>query len=308
MRENDRACCVAVPATTANIGSGFDVLGLSLALYNEAVFLPDTGRAFPDIEITAEGEGLSEMSRGADNIVIQAMARTAAAAGKTLPGGRLHLVNRIPFARGLGSSSAAIVCGAELANLYLGSPLTKEELLDLAAQMEGHPDNAAPAVLGGFVISMMDGDHVHGEKISVSSDWQAVAAIPDFELLTEKARAALPDGYSRADAVHNVSAVSFLLAAFFQKNPAYLKLGLDDRLHVPYRLPLIPGGREAMARAASAGAYGATISGSGPTMIAFTARDRAEKVGEAMQQGFAEAGAGSRIEVLDFDDLGAHEI
>lgn len=299
---------VAVPATTANIGSGFDVLGLALSLYNEAVFTADESRAFPDVTITAEGEGLAEMSRGADNVVLQAMNRTAERVGRPLPGGTLHLVNRIPFARGLGSSSAAIVCGAALANLYFGSPLSKADLLSVAADMEGHPDNAAPAVYGGFVISMMDEAGVRGEKVSVASNWRAVAAVPDFELLTEKARQALPDRYSRTDAVHNVGAVSFLLAAFFLKNPAYLKIGLADRLHVPYRLPLIPGGQAVMDLAEEAGAYGATISGSGPTMIAFAPRGRTAEVGEAMRAGFAFAGIESRIEVLDFDDQGVHEI
>lgn len=139
---------VAVPATTANIGSGFDVLGLSLALYNEAVFTVEEGLSFSDLTITAEGEGTDEMAYGPDNIVCQAMKRTAETIGKPLPGGHLHLINRIPFARGMGSSSAAIVAGVGLANLYFGEPLSKKEMLSIAADMEGHPDNAAPAVLG----------------------------------------------------------------------------------------------------------------------------------------------------------------
>ena len=132
-------------------------------------------------------------------------------------------------------------------------------------------------------------------------------AIPDFELLTEKARAALPDGYSRKDAVHSVSAVSFLLSAFFQKDPACLRTGLNDRLHVPYRLPLIPGGKEVMEAAEKAGAYGTTISGSGPTMISFAAPDMAASVGRAMKAGFAEKGISARVEILSFDLSGACE-
>lgn len=299
---------VAVPATTANIGSGFDVLGLSLALYNEAVFTVEEGLSFSDLTITAEGEGTDEMAYGPDNIVCQAMKRTAETIGKPLPGGHLHLINRIPFARGMGSSSAAIVAGVGLANLYFGEPLSKKEMLSIAADMEGHPDNAAPAVLGGFVISMMDEQGVRGETIPVSPEWQAVVAVPDFELLTKEARAVLPDSYSRKDAVHNIGAVSFLLAAFFQKKPEYLRIGLQDRIHVPYRLTLIPGGQEVVEQAEKAGAYGATISGSGSTMIAFTDRIHAEQVGIAMQQGFASAGISSRIMVLDFDRLGVHRL
>ncbi len=299
---------MAVPATTANIGSGFDVLGLALSLHNEAFFEPTENGSSVAITITAEGEGLTEMPFNEKNVVQQAMQHTADSIGQPLPGGKLHLVNRIPFARGLGSSSAAIVCGVGLANLYFGNPLTRADMLSLAAEIEGHPDNVAPALLGGFVISMMDDRGVRSEKVLVSSDWQAVVAIPDFELLTEKARAVLPHEYSRSDAVHNVSAVSFLLAAFFQKDPAYLELGLEDRIHVPYRLPLIPGASEVLANAKEAGAFGATISGSGPTMIAFTSRDQAEQVGEAMKKGFVSAGVASRIEILDFDSVGLKEI
>lgn len=305
---NKKTYRVSVPATTANIGSGFDVLGLSLSLYNEVHFTPDPSLHFPDFILTAEGEGVNEIPEGKDNIIIQAMAQTAKKIGKALPGGSMHLVNRIPFARGLGSSSAAIVSGVYLANLILGNRLTRQEMLDIAAGMEGHPDNAAPALLGGFVISMMDKDGVRSEKVQISPKWKAIVAIPDFELLTEKARAVLPKVYVRDDTVHNVSAVSFLLAAFFQQNPEYLKLGLADRIHVPYRLPLIPGGKEVILRAEKAGAYGVTISGSGPTMIAFGNEENAEAVSRAMKEGFATEGRKARTEILAFDDLGAHEI
>ncbi len=299
---------VSVPATTANIGSGFDALGLSLALYNEVHFTPDNERHFPDFTVTAEGEGVNEIPEGKDNLIIQAMAQTAKKIGKALPGGKMHLVNRIPFARGLGSSSAAIVSGVYMANLVLDGKLSKEEMLDIAADMEGHPDNAAPALLGGFVISMMDKNGVTSEKVQISPKWKAIVAIPNFELLTEKARAVLPKVYVRDDTVHNVSAVSFLLAAFFQQNPEYLKLGLADRIHVPYRLPLIPGGREAIELAEAAGAYGVTISGSGPTMIAFGNEVSAGYIGEAMKKGFELHGKKAVTKILDFDDLGAHEI
>lgn len=299
---------VAVPATTANIGSGFDVLGLSLSLYNEVVFEPDETRHFPDFTVTAEGEGVDELPPAKDNVIVQAMAQTAKKIGKALPGGTLRFLNQIPFARGMGSSSAAIVSGVYLANLVLGGTLSKLEMLDIAAEMEGHPDNVAPALLGGFVISQMDKDGVCSQKVRISPKWKAVVAIPDFELLTEKARAVLPKVYVRDDTVHNVSAVSFLLAAFFQQNPEFLKQGLADRIHVPYRLPLIEGGAEVIERAEAAGAYGTTISGSGPTMISFANEENAEEIGRAMKAGFAAKGHEARIEVLDFDDLGAHEI
>lgn len=295
---------VRVPATTANLGSGFDVLGLALSLENELHFIPEEGD-FADVVMTAEGEGLATLAIASENIIFRAMEETAAVIGKPLPAGRMHAVNRIPFARGLGSSSAAIVSGIVLANALLGAPLSENEMLQIAAKVEGHPDNVAPALLGGFVVSMMEDGVCTSAKIPVADDWKAVVAIPDYELMTEEARAVLPTNYSRADAVHNVSAVSFLLTAFFTKNPAYLARGLSDCIHVPYRIGLIPGGEDVMENAKQAGAFGATISGSGSTMIAFADEAHAEAVGAAMQKAFAEKGMQSRVLVLDFNTSGA---
>lgn len=295
---------VRVPATTANLGSGFDVLGLALSLENELHFIPEDGD-FADVTMTAEGEGLATLATAPENIIFRAMEETAKVIGKSLPAGRMHAVNRIPFARGLGSSSAAIVSGIVLANALLGSPLSEKEMLQIAARVEGHPDNVAPALLGGFVVSMMEDGVCTSVKIPVADDWKAVVAIPDCEVMTEEARAVLPTTYSRADAVHTISAVSFLLTSFFTKNPTYLARGLSDRIHVPYRIGLIPGGEDVMKEAKKAGAFGATISGSGSTMIAFTDAVHAKAVGEAMQNAFTKKDMPSRVLVLDFQTSGA---
>ncbi len=295
---------VRVPATTANLGSGFDVLGLALSLENELHFIPEEGN-FEDVAMTAEGEGLATLATAPENIIFRAMEETAKEIGRPLPAGRMHAVNRIPFARGLGSSSAAIVSGVVLANVLLGSPLSENEMLQIAARVEGHPDNVAPALLGGFVVSMMEDGVCTSVKIPVAEDWKAVVAIPDYELMTEEARAVLPATYSRADAVRNISAVSFLLTSFFTKNPAYLGRGLSDRIHVPYRIGLIPGGEDVMKQAKEAGAFGATISGSGSTMIAFADVAHAKAVGEAMQNAFTAKDMKSRILILDFHTSGA---
>ena len=295
---------VRVPATTANLGSGFDVLGLALSLYNEIHFIPEDGD-FADVMMTAEGEGLSILATSDENVIFRAMEETAKVIGKSLPAGRMHLVNRVPFARGMGSSSAAIVSGVVLANALLGSPLSNQEMLDIASRVEGHPDNVAPALLGGFVISKMDETGCTSVKVPVSADWKAVVAIPDFELLTEHARAVLPTSYSRADAVSNISSISFLLTAFFQKKPEYLRIGLQDTIHVPYRIGLIPGGEDVIRMAEEAGAFGATISGSGSTMIAFSDEAHAKAVGDAMKKAFAGKDMTSRIMILDFNQNGA---
>ena len=295
---------VKTPASTSNLGSGFDVLGLALSLYNEVHFILEEGD-FADVTLTAEGEGLAILAMSDENIIFRAMEETAAVIGKKLPSGKMHLINRVPFARGMGSSSTAIVSGVVLANYLCGSPLSQNEMLNIAAKIEGHPDNVAPALMGGFVISMMDETGCTSVKVPVSADWKAVVAIPDFELMTEHARAVLPNSYSRADAVHNISCVSFLLTAFFRQNPAYLRLGMQDKIHVPYRIGLIPGGEDVIRMAEEAGAFGATISGSGSTMIAFADAAHADAVGKAMQAAFAGKDMTSRVMVLDFNQNGA---
>lgn len=295
---------VRVPATTANIGSGFDTLGMSLGLYNVVQFVPDENVKLEDTMIDAEGEGVDQITTGLDNMIIKAMDVTASKAGRTLPGGSMYLINRIPFARGLGSSSAALASGVFLANLLMGEPFNRKELLDITAEMEGHPDNAAPAILGGFCMALIENGNVVAERIDIPSQWKGVVAIPDFELHTEKARAVLPASYGRSDVVHNIGAVSFLMAAFMYNKPEYLKFGLDDHVHVPYRLGLIPGSEEVIRSSVKAGAYGATISGSGPTIIAFSPSDKAHLVGESMVSTFKHHGITSSYIVLDFDQSG----
>jgi homoserine kinase len=295
---------VRVPATTANIGSGFDTLGMSLGLYNVVQFVPEVDRKLIDTEIRAEGEGVDQIAFGMDNMIIKAMAETAERAGKEISGGKMYLINRIPFARGLGSSSAALASGVFLANMLMGEPFDRTDILNITADMEGHPDNAAPAILGGFCMALLKNGRVTAERIDIPSHWKAVVTIPDFELHTEKARAVLPQNYSRSDAVHNIGAVSFLMAAFMYQKPEYLKFGLDDCIHVPYRLELIPGAKQVIANAMYSGAYGATISGSGPTIIAFAPASEADKVGKAMVEGFNSSQINARYLVLDFDQNG----
>lgn len=295
---------IRVPATTANIGSGFDTLGMALSLYNYVFFDVENPKQKDGISITTEGEGVGEIPLDGSNMLVKAMKFVAEKANKTLPPGNLHMINRIPLARGLGSSSATQAAGVILANLVLDLNLTEQELINLASQLEGHPDNAVPAIRGGFCIASMHNGIVTSEKIDVPDAWKAVVAIPEFELKTEDARAALPDSYSRADAVHNVGAVSFLLASFIYKEPSYLKYGLDDRIHVPYRIRLIPGGEAVLRAAREEGAYGATISGAGPTMIAFCSDENVQTVGDAMVQGFKSEKISSRFLVLETDKEG----
>lgn len=297
-----------MPATTANLGSGFDTLGLALGLYNEVEWCPDASAAFGHMKIDIIGEGKDTLSTTKENFILQAMREVASIIGKEIPGGQMKLVNRIPLARGLGSSSAALVAGAMLVNAFAGNPLTQKEILDITANMEGHPDNVAPAVMGGFCISFMDGQSVCIEKVDMRISWKAVVAIPEFELHTEQARSVLPETYTRSEAIYNIGRVSLLISAFSQNKGEWLKEGLCDKIHVPYRLPLIRGAKEAMNRAMEAGSLGCTISGSGPTLISFCAAEKADRVGVAMVAGFKEKDVDAKYRILDFDTMGATTI
>jgi homoserine kinase len=188
--------------------------------------------------------------------------------GKNLNGLKLVQTNTIPMARGLGSSSACIVAGLVGANTLLGNPLTTDDLVDLAAQIEGHPDNTAPALLGGIVTAVFDGRKVHWVKQEVFTKLKFVALIPDFELKTEKARACLPTEVSHKDAVYNLSRAALFSASLLTGKFENLHTAVHDKLHQPYRMGLIPNCREVFDIAYNHGAYGVFISGAGPTVMA----------------------------------------
>lgn len=306
--ETNKKYGVRVPATTANIGSGFDTLGMALGLYNEAYFTPVNELSLMDSYVDVHGEGAGKIKSGANNMILQAMQAVAGIIGKDIPGGELKLINRIPLSRGMGSSSAALVSGAYLANQLCGNVLNRHEILNIVTGLEGHPDNVAPAIFGGFCLSVVKDKSVLMEQLKVPDIWKAVVAVPDFELRTEDARRVLPDTYSREDSVKNIGAVSFLMAAVTMRRGELLKAGLADRIHVPYRLPLITGAEDAMKNADKKGCYGVTISGSGPTIIAFSPVEKAYEIGAAMVEGFKLHNVKSKFMILDFDQEGGQPI
>ncbi|HIE51544.1 MAG TPA: homoserine kinase [Armatimonadetes bacterium] len=277
---------VTVPATTANLGPGFDSLGLALGLYNrlEAEF-----RAEPGWHLEIVGAGADTLPRDETNIVVEAMQRVFERGGNPPSGVRLRLTNEIPLARGLGSSAAARVAGLAAANALAQANLSEAELLRLAAELEGHPDNVVPAVCGGFTVTAMAGSQPLYVRFDPPSGLRAVIAVPDFELPTAQARAALPETYSRADAVHNLSRTALVVAALASERLDLLRAAMEDRIHQPYRLPLIPGAEEVLAVALEAGALGVALSGAGPTLLALTA-ENAAAIAQAMQSTWAQHG------------------
>lgn len=252
---------VRVPATSANIGSGFDSCGLALNLYNTASF-----EESDSIEIvSADG---SFVPIGPGNLIYRTANTVYERCGKTLQGLSIVQTNAIPMARGLGSSSACIAAGILGANALLGMPLSQEDMLTLATEMEGHPDNVAPALMGGFVVSAYDDGKVFSLKKNIASGIEFAAFIPSFKLLTEKARAALPTEVSHKDAVYNLSRAALLATAFCEERYDLLRIATKDKLHQQYRLPLIEGGAEIIDTAQEFGALASFISGAGPTILA----------------------------------------
>lgn len=254
---------IRVPATSANLGPGFDCLGVALNLYNRLEVHEDDR-----LRIESEGEGAALIPADASNLTYRAMKRAYEAAGRQCPHFFIRQVNAIPLARGLGSSAAAIVGGLVAANALMGNPLPKHALARIACALEGHPDNVVPCLYGGLAASAMDGDEVHYALAQPHERFHFAAMAPDFGLPTKAARQALPDVYPKADAVQNVGRAVLMYAALTQGDAALLSAACRDRLHQPYRKALIPEWDDVNACAADNGALAVCLSGAGPTVMA----------------------------------------
>lgn len=288
-----------MPASTANLGPGFDALALALALYNEVVAGEDNG-----VRVAVEGEGAGCLAADERNVVARGVRTAYEAVGRTFPGCTLACVNRIPLARGLGSSAAAWVGGLVAGNALLGAPLSREALLPLAARAEGHPDNVAAALFGGLTVSCSGSDGAMALTLPVPSRLTWVVLIPDVTSATAEARAVLPPSVPRPDAVFNVQRVALLLAALQSDRLDRLPLALEDRLHEPYRLRLFPWMPDVAAAARRAGALGCVLSGAGPSLLAVVSGE-GSKVGRAMEDALRSAGVGGAARTLEVDRQGA---
>jgi homoserine kinase len=290
---------VRVPATSANLGPGFDALGLALALHNEVTAEDGQG-----VTVRIEGEGANRLPRDANNVVARGVRLAYEAAGREFKGCALACVNRIPPARGLGSSAAAWVAGLLAGNALVGAPLSKDAVLGLAARAEGHPDNAAAAIFGGLTVSCAGPEGFIAIALSVPASLAWVVLVPDVTSSTAEARALLPPSVPRADAVFNVQRVALLLASLQADRPATLTAALDDRLHQPYRLKLFPWMPQVVAAARAAGALGCVLSGAGPSLLAAVAGD-GSAVAQAMESALRKAGVSGTAQSFDVDATGA---
>ncbi|UZQ53890.1 homoserine kinase [Trichothermofontia sichuanensis B231] len=297
--------CVTVPATTANLGPGFDCLGAALTLYNRFTFVPLTTPA-PPLVMTLTGAEADRLSTGPDNLLYQSFLRVYQEIGQTPPPVQIAVEMAVPLARGLGSSATAIVGGLVAANALAGEPLSVTAIRDLAIAIEGHPDNVVPALLGGCQLAVQT---EHGnEWVICELPWHQtitpVLAIPNFELSTQAARQVLPEHYSRTDAIFNAAHLGLLVQALATGERTWLQTALADRIHQPYRQALIPGYDAVRTAALTAGADGLVISGAGPTLLALTSPDQASGVAAAMVTAWQELGIQATALPLAIAQLG----
>lgn len=262
---------VNVPASTANLGPGFDVLGMALNLYNTVV-LEKMDSGCQIIEVKGEGEAL--LPRDSSNLAARAVSFLMQKAGCSNYGFKLSLDNQIPLMSGLGSSAAAIVGGLVAANALLGKPFSDGDVLQMAVEIEGHPDNVAAALLGGTVIVTKDEESYIYSRFVPQKGIKIAVVIPDFSISTNKARSVLPEMVPLQDAVYNLGRIALLVTALREGNWDLLKVALQDRLHQPYRCSLVPGLNEVFKAALDSGAYGAFLSGAGPTVIVLSPPDK----------------------------------
>ena len=285
---------VKVPATTANLGPGLDTLGMALSLYLTVEM--DFARQGTIIEFIGVGkDALSEHPE--QNLVLQAAQLVLDRAGLKNTDLHLTIYNEIPVGKGLGSSASAIVAGIYAANRLIGNPFSNEQLLSWAVQLEGHGDNIVPAAAGGLCAVMLHEERAFYQKLTLPHGLNLVLAVPEFSLATSKSRAVLPQQISLADAVSSLQRACFLIGSLANADYSQLAMAMHDPVFQTVRKDFIPGFDQVIKNAQQARAKGVTISGAGPSIIAFAFNKEAE-IGEAMQKAFAEAGINSQILIL----------
>ena len=305
---------VKVPATSANIGPGFDCLGLALPIYNtvtiEETVLPGTGI---EINMMTEDEAsidemiFDDIPRDENNIVYKAVEMLYNSIGQEPSELKINIQSQIPITRGLGSSAAVIVGGLIAANKLLGSPADETALLSIATEVEGHPDNVAPAILGGFVLASHEDDgSIVYRKLNWPNEWDITVCIPDFELSTNIARSVLPTSVPLQDAVYNAKHLAMLIEAVDTKDEKLMKAALHDKLHQPFREKLVPGMKEIMeAFKHEDGILGCVLSGAGPTLLIISHKYDLDKIKSTVKEIWEPQSVKVDIRTLKVEQKGA---
>lgn len=302
----EKSVTVRVPGTTANCGPGFDCMGIACTIYNELTL---TLLKDPVLDIQVTGEGAEHIPTDGRNIVWRSIQHLLMKANmdREYLGARIRMDNQVPMSRGLGSSATAIVAGIKAANVFLGNPFSRRQLLQIATDIEGHPDNVAPAIYGGFTVSAIRNGRPECFALIPRIPLKLVVVVPDFFLSTKAARQVLPKEIPMKDAIYNIGRAGMLVAALCKGNKEFLRTAIDDALHQPYRAKLIPGMYDVFKAARHAGAYGVAMSGAGPCIIAF-AVENPELIGKAMQEEFARHDVNAEILQLEIAEKGAYVV
>ncbi len=304
---------VKVPATTANIGSGFDCLGMALPIYNtvtiEETVLPGTG-----IEInvmseddTEEDFAMEHIPTDENNIVYKAVELLYNSIGQNPAELKITIKSQIPIARGLGSSAAVIVGGLLAANELLGKPADEAALLSIATEVEGHPDNVTPAIVGGLVLTSQEEDgSILYRKLKWPEEWHITVCIPDFELATEIARSVLPKEVPMEDATFNARRLAMFIEAIHSKDAELMKLALQDKLHQQYRMKLVPGLCEIIENLKhEENVLGCVLSGAGPSILVVSQKNNLEKIKSIVSETWANLNVKTDIRTLKVEENGA---
>jgi len=290
---------IRIPATSANLGPGFDCFGLALKIYNTFTFetIPSNFEfiiKFKEKEIPINQE---------DNLVYEAMKKTFEMFDRDIPGIRITEEINIPFSRGLGSSATAILAGVLASNKILDNPMNNEEILDLAYKIEGHSDNIVPALNGGFNITIIENNKIIFKKINVDESLKIIVVIPEIKIKTKEVRKILPTEVTREDAIFNLSRASLLTASLITKDYSYLSLAFQDKLHQNYRAKLIPGFYDVVNSAYKEGSLGVALSGSGSSIIAFS-NSNEENIAQSMINTFSSFNVNSSYIITTADNNG----
>lgn len=307
---------VKVPATTANLGPGFDCLGMALPIYNtvtiEETVLPGTGI---EINVMADSDSIDQISldhvpTDENSIVYKAVELLYNSIGQTPSELKINIQSNIPVARGLGSSSAVIVGALIAANELLGRPADEVALLSIACEIEGHPDNITPAIVGGLVISSLEDDgSVAYSKLYWPSDWKITVCVPDFELSTDIARSVLPKDVPMKDAIFNAQRLAMFVQAVHTKDSELMKLALHDKLHQPYRMKLVPGLDKIIDNLRYFdNVLGCVLSGAGSSILIISEKGDLDKIRDVVKDTWADQNIKCNIRTLSVENNGAQVI
>lgn len=292
---------IKVPATTANLGAGFDCIGAALEFHNEFVF----SLSKDNTSFTVEGEGAEKITLDENNLLYQSFLYYYKQQNLTPPKVNITIKINVPLARGLGSSATAIIAGLLAGNYFSPQSLSQTELLEMAIALEGHPDNVVPALLGNCILSVGEKGNWQFVPIKCHENIKFIVGIPDFELSTESARKVLPSHLTYSQAVYNIAHFGLLIKALETGNENWLKEALKDKLHQPYRQNLIKGYEEIYQQVMETGAYGMVISGAGPTLLVLTPNHCQEKVIKAIENQWQNLGVKATVKSLNLNTTGA---